>query len=92
MDKSGANVLFEDPRSKGNNIGVVVNPVRIASLKDFGSLDDVANKLLQAERKKVLTSICYRLAYLFYFVSLSLRLKSFQRSLSTCSLAPMMLN
>jgi len=34
-------------------VGVVVNPVRIASLKDFGSLEFVADKLLAAETRKV---------------------------------------
>eukprot|EP00249_Psilotum_nudum_P014127 c24683_g1_i2 orf=541-1143(-) len=53
VQKAGASVLFEDPKSKDNSIGVVVNPVRITSLKDFGSPDTVANKLLQAEMKKV---------------------------------------
>ncbi len=53
MEKAGATLLFEDPATRGNTIGVVVNPVRIASLKDFGSLDEVADKLIAAERRKV---------------------------------------
>jgi hypothetical protein len=53
VEKAGATVLFEDPSKRGNTIGVVVNPVRIASLKDFGTPDVVAEKLLAAERKKV---------------------------------------
>jgi hypothetical protein len=53
VEKAGATLLFEDPASRGNTIGVVVNPVRIASLKDFGSLDEVADKLIAAERRKV---------------------------------------
>lgn len=53
MEKAGATVLFEDPAKRGNTIGVVVNPVRISSLKDFGTPDAVAEKLLAAERKKV---------------------------------------
>lgn len=56
VDKAGATVLFEDPDVRSNNIGVVVNPVRISSLKDFGTSQDVANKLLQAERKKPSTN------------------------------------
>lgn len=35
-----------------NNIGVVVNPVRLASLEEFGTPQFVADKLLQAERRK----------------------------------------
>ena len=58
IDKAGATVLFEDPKSKGNNIGVVVNPVRISSLTEFGSIDIVADKLLQAEKKKVCVKAC----------------------------------
>lgn len=50
-EKAGATALFEQGK---NNIGVVVNPVRLSSLKEFGTPDFVADKLLQAERKKVL--------------------------------------
>jgi hypothetical protein len=53
VEKAGATLLFEDPETRGNTIGVVVNPVRIASLKDFGSVDEVADKLIAAERRKV---------------------------------------
>lgn len=53
MEKAGATLLFEDPATRGNTIGVVVNPVRISSLKDFGSPDEVADKLIAAERRKV---------------------------------------
>nr|ADE76588.1 unknown [Picea sitchensis] len=56
VDKAGATVLFEDPDVRTNNIGVVVNPVRISSLKDFGTPQDVADKLLKAERKKPSTN------------------------------------
>ncbi|KAG0555023.1 hypothetical protein KC19_12G137500 [Ceratodon purpureus] len=56
VEKAGATVLFEDPAKRGNTIGVVVNPVRIASLKDFGTPDVVAEKLLAAERKKPSTN------------------------------------
>ncbi|CAN6459190.1 unnamed protein product [Victoria cruziana] len=52
VDKAGATALFEDPTAKANNIGVVVNPVRISSLTDFGSPNEVADKLIQAERRK----------------------------------------
>lgn len=56
IDKAGATVLFEDPQSKGNNVGVVVNPVKISSLKEFGTVDVVADKLLQAEKRKPSTN------------------------------------
>ncbi|XP_057830829.2 psbP domain-containing protein 2, chloroplastic isoform X2 [Cryptomeria japonica] len=52
----GATVLFEDPVVKSNNIGVVVNPIRISSLKEFGTPQVVAEKLLQAEKKKPSTN------------------------------------
>ncbi|KAF3780895.1 PsbP domain-containing protein 2 [Nymphaea thermarum] len=52
VDKVGATALFKDPTAKANSIGVVVNPVRISSLTDFGSPSDVADKLIQAERRK----------------------------------------
>lgn len=51
-EKAGAVALFEDPERRSINAGVVVLPVRIASLAAFGSLDFVADRLLQAERKK----------------------------------------
>eukprot|EP01018_Ginkgo_biloba_P014168 Gb_33225 [translate_table: standard] len=56
VDKAGATVLFEDPEAKANNVGVVVNPVRISSLKEFGTVHDVADKLLQAEKNKPSTN------------------------------------
>jgi hypothetical protein len=34
-------------------VGITVNPVRrVKTLEEFGSLDDVAQKLLEAEKKK----------------------------------------
>ncbi|XP_061356216.1 psbP domain-containing protein 2, chloroplastic [Gastrolobium bilobum] len=52
VDKAGATVLFQEANMGSNNIGVVVNPVRLASLGEFGSPQFVADKLLQAERRK----------------------------------------
>ncbi|KAJ8618789.1 hypothetical protein MRB53_014975 [Persea americana] len=52
VEKAGATVLFEDASSRGNNVGVVVSPVRLSSLKDFGSPQFVADKLIQAEKRK----------------------------------------
>ncbi|KAG5401650.1 hypothetical protein IGI04_016257 [Brassica rapa subsp. trilocularis] len=52
VEKAGANVLFEEPDKRSNNIGVVVSPVRINSLQDFGSPQFVADKLINAEKRK----------------------------------------
>ncbi|KAJ7945117.1 PsbP domain-containing protein [Quillaja saponaria] len=52
IDKAGASVLFEEANNGGNNIGVVVNPIRLESLEEFGSPQFVADKLIQAERRK----------------------------------------
>ena len=51
--KSRGDCVFEDPSKGGNNIGVVVTPVRLTSLRDFGDPQFVANKLIQAEKRKV---------------------------------------
>jgi PsbP len=51
--KAGADALFEDPDAKSTNIGITVNPVRVASLDAFGDINKVADKLLEAERQKV---------------------------------------
>ncbi|XP_068649335.1 psbP domain-containing protein 2, chloroplastic [Aristolochia californica] len=52
VDKAGATVLFEELTGRGNNIGVVVIPVRLTSLGEFGSPEFVADKLIQAEKRK----------------------------------------
>lgn len=46
-------MLFEDESNRGNSIGVVVTPVRLAKLSDFGTPQFVADKLIKAERRKV---------------------------------------
>ena len=55
MEKAGAILYVEDPNHRSSNIGVVVNPVKIDSLADFASLDEIALKLIGAERNKVTT-------------------------------------
>ncbi|KAL4371069.1 hypothetical protein HN51_015624 [Arachis hypogaea] len=50
--EAGATALFRDASMGSNNIGVVVNPVHLANLGDFGSPEFVADKLLQTERCK----------------------------------------
>ncbi|GAV77274.1 PsbP domain-containing protein, partial [Cephalotus follicularis] len=52
VDKAGATVLFEEANKGINNVGVVVNPVRLTSLQEFGSPEFVVDKLIQAERRK----------------------------------------
>ncbi|KAK9691967.1 hypothetical protein RND81_09G232300 [Saponaria officinalis] len=52
VDKAGATVLFEEVNKGSNNVGVVVNSVRISSLRDFGTPQFVADKLIQAEKRK----------------------------------------
>lgn len=52
VEKAGATALFQQDGKGSNNIGVVVNPVRLSSLKDFGTPEFVADRLLQAEKKK----------------------------------------
>ncbi|KAL3729071.1 hypothetical protein ACJRO7_033642 [Eucalyptus globulus] len=52
VDKAGATVLFEEPTKGSNNVGVVVSPVRLASLGEFGSPQFVVDKLIQAEKRK----------------------------------------
>ncbi|KAK3017868.1 hypothetical protein RJ639_004816 [Escallonia herrerae] len=56
VDKAGATVLFEDVNKGANNVGVVVSPVRLTTLGEFGSPQFVADKLLQAEKRKVSVS------------------------------------
>lgn len=50
--KPGADVLFDGPDGSRASLGVTVLPVRVPSLEAFGSLDDVGDKLLAAERAK----------------------------------------
>lgn len=53
VEKAGATVLFEEANKGSNNVGIVVSPVRISSLSEFGTPQFVAEKLIQAERRKV---------------------------------------
>jgi len=53
VDKVGATVLFEEPTKGSNNVGVVVSPVRLANIGEFGSPQFVADKLIQAEKRIV---------------------------------------
>ena len=50
--KPGADVLFASPRNPRATIGVTTAPVRLAALSDFGSVAEVADRLLGAELAK----------------------------------------
>ncbi|XP_047316971.1 psbP domain-containing protein 2, chloroplastic [Impatiens glandulifera] len=63
VEKAGATALFEEPNQGSNNIGIVVNPVRITRLEDFGSPEFVADKLIQAEKRKESTKDAQVIAY-----------------------------
>ncbi|XP_022751985.1 psbP domain-containing protein 2, chloroplastic-like [Durio zibethinus] len=52
VEKAGATVLFEEANKGSNNVGVVVNPVRLNGLGEFGTPQFVADKLIQAEKRK----------------------------------------
>ena len=52
-------MLFEEENRGVNNVGVVVSPVRLESLKQFGSPQSVADKIIQAEKRKV--TVCWAL-------------------------------
>lgn len=53
VNKAGADALFRDPSDKGTTVGVTVAPTRLASLPQFGNVQEVGDKLLAAERAKV---------------------------------------
>ncbi|XP_057729087.1 psbP domain-containing protein 2, chloroplastic-like [Arachis stenosperma] len=72
VDKAGATALFQDASMGSNNIGVVVNPVRLANFGDFRSPKFVADKHLQAERCKV--------RFLFPLLELSMTNAKFESS------------
>jgi len=52
VEKAGATLLFRDPGYKGNTLGVTVNPVKLQKLSDFGSVEDVGERLLGVEKQK----------------------------------------
>ncbi|RYQ94345.1 hypothetical protein Ahy_B08g089239 [Arachis hypogaea] len=72
VDKAGATALFQDASMGSNNIGVVMNPVRLVNLGDFGSPEFVADKHLQAERCKI--------RFLFPLLELSMTIAKFESS------------
>jgi len=50
--KAGADAFWSDPATRGATLGVVVLPVRLASLAGSGTLGEVAQRLLAAEKAK----------------------------------------
>lgn len=75
VDKAGATVLFEEPnKGSSNNVGVVVNPVRLANLGEFGSTEFVVDKLIQAEKRKVRFFGCSHCLIFLHFWCLFMRL------------------
>ncbi|XP_049390586.1 psbP domain-containing protein 2, chloroplastic [Solanum stenotomum] len=52
VDKAGATALFQDANKGSNNVGVVVIPVKITTLSQFGTPQFVADKLILAEKRK----------------------------------------
>lgn len=50
--KAGADVLLKDPERRGTTLGVTILPVRIESVDEYGSLVDVGQKIVAAERAK----------------------------------------
>ena len=47
--------MFEEANKGANNVGVVVTPVRLMNLGEFGTPQFVADKLIRAEKRKVHT-------------------------------------
>lgn len=45
--------MFRNPDDKATSVGVTVAPTRLTSLPQFGSVEEVGEKLLAAERAKV---------------------------------------
>ncbi|XP_062093521.1 psbP domain-containing protein 2, chloroplastic [Humulus lupulus] len=53
VEKAGATILFEEAdKGSTNNVGVLVNPIRLNALTEFGSPEFVVDKLIHAERRK----------------------------------------
>jgi hypothetical protein len=88
--------LFVDPDRGTTNLGVTVAPVRVTSLADFGSLEDVSTRLLDAERKKLrhraLFDACMRYLAIWRALevlhSCSLRLTCLRTFCMICCLSP----
>lgn len=51
-EKPGAEILFKKAKRNSTNLGITIYPVKISNLDQFGSLEDIGNRLLETERKK----------------------------------------
>lgn len=60
MIYAGADVLFV---GKGADVGVTVSPIRINSLREFGTVEAVGDRLLGAEKAKASPWLRHALAY-----------------------------
>ena len=52
-EKPGAEVLFKNRQRSSSNLGITINPVKVASLTNFGSLEEIGERLFNVERQKV---------------------------------------
>ncbi|MEO2192611.1 MAG: PsbP-related protein [bacterium] len=50
--KAGADALFTSESRRGVNIGITRLPVRIASVMEYGSVEEVGQRVLDAEKQK----------------------------------------
>jgi hypothetical protein len=55
IEKAGAQALFKNPLVKYQTIGITVMPVRIKTLREFGSVEEIGRKLIEAEGQKQTT-------------------------------------
>jgi hypothetical protein len=55
VEKAGADVLFKDPNMKSTDLGVTVTAIRIKRLEQLGDVKAAGERLLNAEKKKVLS-------------------------------------
>ena len=51
-DKAGTDVFLLNGARSSTNIGITILPVRINRLEDFGTVEQVADRLIQAEKAK----------------------------------------
>jgi len=51
-NKPGSSALWASPLSKYDQVGVSLEPVKINTLSEFGSIDDVSDRLLKSEKQK----------------------------------------
>lgn len=52
LNKAGAKLFLRDSADNNSQVGVTVNPVKISTLSEFGSVHDVGERLVAAEATK----------------------------------------